>query len=141
MRVELDVSPETAYLALRAVVADNIERIQRRRRQYGYANGEAQFPVLVGLSRGEIRYVNDLRDKKWLDYDALLRIRRGNCADLAPAVAAELICAGIPARPIAYLTKGTFGLGDGTFHVIVEYKDPATGLIRYGDPSVLGGML
>ena len=126
MQIVLRLDPRRAPKLLHALVEIDMDEIKA-------ANMVGKTPVLDGLRSGAIRYNRDDPDEYWKDWDAIRRDGEGDCEDLAPAVAAELILAGTKARPVAYQPL------DGLWHVVVEYLD-AAGQAHYGDPSVMGGM-
>ncbi len=129
MRFRLDLAPDqAARLGLRALTEVNVEDIVG-------AGQTGKFPVLSGLHDKTIRYVKTDTYEDWKSWKQVQADRFGDCEDLSAAIAAELIAAGVPARPVSYKAK------KGTWHVVVEYKDPNDGIVKYGDPSVLGGML
>ena len=129
---------------LAGLVEVNLQQIRE-------AGLEGQTPVLDGLIKGSIARKVGLApgdpgwppdaivyhqfdpEEHWKDWAAIRADGAGDCEDLAPAIAAELMASGIPARPVAYMPM------HNVWHVIVQYKDAKLGW-RYADPSSLGGM-
>jgi hypothetical protein len=129
---------------LAGLVEVNLWQIQERKL-------EGQTLVLDGLIKGSIArragalpgspawpldaiaYRQFDPEEHWKDWATIRRDGEGDCEDLVPAIAAELLAAGIPARPVAYQAI------PGVWHVVVQYKDAKLGW-RYADPSLLGGM-
>lgn len=92
------------------------------------------------LRAGKVRY--DRRDdlEFWQPIKTLRKTRRGDCEDLAAAVAAELTERGIPARPIVYRVR------PGLAHAVVELLDPKwraypKGAILFGHPVIAPGLI
>ena len=52
--------------------------------------------------------------EEWQSWEAVLANGTGDCEDLASAVAAELVAAGVPSRPVAFEAR------PGLWHVVVE---------------------
>jgi hypothetical protein len=94
-----------------------------------------QTPVIDGLRDGSIVYAAPVPNELWLSWAQVRQTGRGNCKDLAPAVAAELTLCGQRAVPVSFPVRGQPGL----WHVVVAV-DTGRGM-RYVDPSVLGGMV
>ncbi len=87
-------------------------------------------PISQGIASGEIRY--DVRDpgEFWQSIGELWASKRGDCEDIASAIAAEWTLEGRPARPVIYRS------GPGKAHAVV--KDMTTGQLF--DPSITAGM-
>lgn len=64
-----------------------------------------------------IRYERDDPQERWQTIENLRRTRKGDCEDLAAAVAAEIAEAGIQARPVIYRVR------PGLAHAVVEILD------------------
>ena len=144
MQLLLRLRPDHAAGVLAGLVEVNLWQIQER-------GLEGQTPILDGLVLGSIArkagalpgtpswpanaiaYKQFDPEEHWKDWATILRDGEGDCEDFVPAIAAELLAAGIPARPVAYQPI------PGVWHVVVQYKDPVRGW-RYADPSLLGGM-
>lgn len=120
-----NLRPENAQYVLFGLYLNNLAELQ----QLAAANGGRVPSVLEGIQRGEIVYDKEDPDEDWKTYATVLREKRGDCEELATAVAAELTFAGEPAIPWAYPS------GPGLWHVVVD-------TLRWGllDPSVAGGM-
>ena len=144
MQLLLRLPPRHAAGVLAGLVEVNLAQIHE-------AGKSQQTPVLDGLIKGSearkqglspdmpgwpsdaIVYRQFDPEEHWKDWNAILRDGAGDCEDLAPAISAELLAAGIPARPIAYQPAHNI------WHVVIQYKDAKLGW-RYADPSALGGM-
>jgi hypothetical protein len=140
----LRLRPDHAAGVLAGLVEVNLWQIKE-------AGLEGQTPILDGLIKGSIArkagfvpdgpgwptdaiiYKQFDPEEHWKDWDSIRRDKAGDCEDLAPAISAELLASGIPARPVAYMPVPNI------WHVIVQYKDAKLGW-RYADPSSLGGM-
>jgi hypothetical protein len=81
------------------------------------------------LRSGRLRYDPRDPEERWLTLAELLRAGRGDCEDLAAAVAAERITQGIPAR------VRLLRLTNDDYHAVVQHTQ--TG--RMEDPSQTGG--
>ena len=125
MRLVMDLNPQQAAGVLAGLVQTNLMQIAE-------AGQAGSFPVLRGLRGGQIRYVRADPQEQWQSWESVLAAGTGDCEDLASAVAAELVAAGIPARPVAFQAR------PGLWHVVVE----VLGLpgVRWIDPSRQGGM-
>ena len=125
MRLVMELAPDAAAGILAGVVQANLLQLSE-------AGQAGAFPVTRGLQEGTIKYVATDPEEKCQTWEDVMATRQGDCEDLAPAVAAELVAAGILARPVAYQAK------PGTWHVVVEVKGlPGVDFI---DPSREGGM-
>lgn len=100
------------------------------------AGGRTGFmPVLLGIQQKTIRYKRADPQEHWKSWKELIEqqqrtgVGRGDCEDLASAVAGELRFNGIPARTYVYQSAPTL------YHVVVKTK-------RWGllDPSRSAGM-
>ena len=144
MQLLLRLRPDHAAGVLAGLVEVNLTQIEE-------SGKRGETPVLDGLIRGSNARVAGLTpespnwpsdaiiyrqfdpEEHWKDWASILRDGAGDCEDLAPAISAELLASGIPARPVAYQPV------KNVWHVVVQYKDPKLGW-RYADPSTLGGM-
>ncbi len=121
----MDLGPVQAAGVLAGLVQTNLMQISE-------AGQASAFPVLRGLRGGQIRYIKADPHEQWQSWEAVLAHGGGDCEDLASAVAAELVAAGIPARPVSWEVR------PGLWHVVVEVLGlPGTHWI---DPSREGGM-
>jgi hypothetical protein len=125
MRLVMDLNPQLAAGVLAGLVQTNLMQIAG-------AGQAGSFPVLRGLRDGQIKYVKADPHEEWQSWEAVLANGTGDCEDLASAVAAELVAAGVPSRPVAFEAR------PGLWHVVVEVLGlPA---VRWIDPSREGGM-
>ena len=125
MRLVMDLGPVEAAGLLAGIVQANLMQISE-------AGKAASFPVTRGLAAGNIKYVKADPNEEWKTWAQVLQDGAGDCEDLAPAVASELVAAGIVARPVAYQAR------PGLWHVVVEVQGvPGVDFI---DPSREGGM-
>tara|TARA_R110000824_G_scaffold15745_16_gene66096 strand:+ start:2365 stop:2754 length:390 start_codon:yes stop_codon:yes gene_type:complete len=125
MRLVMDLSPHQAAGVLAGLVQTNLMQIVE-------AGQAGAFPVIHGLRGGQIKYVKADPQEQWQSWEAVLANGTGDCEDLAAAVAAELVAAGVPSRPVAFQAR------EGLWHVVVEVLGiPA---VRWIDPSREGGM-
>lgn len=125
MRLVMDLGPTEAAGVLAGVVQANLLQISE-------AGKAASFPVTRGLVDGSIKYVKADPQEQWKTWRQVIVDGTGDCEDLAPAVASELVAAGIVARPVAYQASS------GLWHVVVEVQGvPGVDFI---DPSREGGM-
>lgn len=69
------------------------------------------------LIRGLVRYERSDQNERWQTIEDLRRTRKGDCEDLAAAVAAELDYKGIKARPVIYRVR------PGLAHAVVQLLD------------------
>lgn len=125
MELRIRLRPADAPGILAGLVQTNLKQINE-------AGATGVAPVLRGVIDGRLRYVQADPDEWWKDWRSILATGTFDCEDIAPAIAAELLSMGIPARPVAYEAAPDL------WHVIVEYWDGKR--MRYGDPSILGGM-
>jgi len=154
IRFELRLSPQHATALFAGVVQVNLVQIRE-------AGMTGQAPVLRGLHAGAALRRAGVQPKtpEWgrlvelarahgevvpifyepldpnehvKDWLTVLADGFGDCDDLAPAVAAELLAGGLPAVPISYEPKSDL------WHVVVGYRE--AGEARLIDPSRLGGM-
>jgi len=144
MQLVLRLPPEHAAGVLAGLVQVNLWQIHQ-------ADLAGETPVLDGLLAGAaarrvgltpesplwpqeaIHYAPLDPQEHWKDWAAVRRDRKADCEDLAPAVSAELLASGVPARPVAYEAL------PGVWHVVVQYRRK-DGTWVYADPSLLGGM-
>ena len=130
MNPEFDITTRDAANLLPGVVNMNVKQIQRR-----FGGAASQFPILRGIQTGKVRYKRLDRREKWQTWDNLMAqldsrgVAEGDCEDLASAVAAELVNAGVRARTYVYQS------GPRLYHVVVQTD-------RWGllDPSRAAGM-
>lgn len=92
------------------------------------------------LQSGEIRYERDDPLETWQPIRSLWRTKKGDCEDLAAAVAAELDRRGIPARPVVYRVR------KGLAHAVVRLLDPRwlrypVGSRLFGHPVIAPGII
>ena len=125
MRLTMDLGPVEAAGLLAGIVQANLLQIAG-------AGKAGAFPITHGLQAGDIKYVKADPQEEWQTWEQVRTRGTGDCEDLAPAVASELVAAGIEARPVAYEAK------PGLWHVVVEVRGvPGVDFI---DPSREGGM-
>ena len=126
------VTTQDAANLLDGIVSTGLGQMRRAPAQLG---GVGKFPILRGIQAGTVRYERSDPDEHWQTWgelvDQLQRTGRakGDCEDLASAVAAELLFNGIPARTYVYRS------GPQLYHVVVKTE-------RWGflDPSRAAGM-
>lgn len=125
MRLVMNLGPTEAAGVLAGLVQANLLQIAE-------AGKASTFPVTCGLVDGSIKYVKADPQEQWKTWQQVIEDAAGDCEDLAPAVASELVAAGIVARPVAYEAA------PGLWHVVVEIQGvPGVDFI---DPSREGGM-
>ena len=125
MRLFMDLGPQEAAGVLAGLVQANLLQI-------GAAQAAGTYPVLEGIKDGTIKYVEADPTEHWQTWEEVRKTNQGDCEDLAPAVAAELVASGILARPVAYQATSD------TWHVVVQVQGVPG--VDYIDPSRQGGM-
>lgn len=121
----MNLGPQAAAGVLAGLVQANLTQIAS-------AQKAGSFPITRGLREGTIKYVKADPEEHWQTWEEVLEAGSGDCEDLAPAVAAELVAAGIEARPVAYQAR------EGLWHVVVEVRGVPG--VNFIDPSREGGM-
>lgn len=125
MRLVMHLGPVEAAGLLAGIVQANLMQISE-------AGRASSFPVTRGIASGNIKYVKADPNEEWKTWAQVLKDGAGDCEDLAPAVASELVAAGIVARPVAYQAR------PGLWHVVVEVH--GIDGVDFIDPSREGGM-
>ncbi len=126
----LSVDTRDAANLLDGIVSANLGQMRR-----SSVGASSSFPILRGIQNGTVRYKRADRNEHWQTWGELMEQLQGSgkaegdCEDLASAVAAELLFAGIPARTYVYKS------GPSLYHVVVKTD-------RWGflDPSRAAGM-
>jgi len=137
MRIQIDVAPRHAPGILAGMVHTNLLEIREAHRNGRLTLGA--FPVLSGIGAGRIIYVEADPSEDWKTWSKLQQDGGGDCEDLVPAVAAELIWNKILTDVVAY-QSGTSPDGSPLWHVVLRYRPRAGAAWVYGDPSRMAGM-
>lgn len=136
MDPKFNITSVDASHLLTGLVAVNRAQIRRAKKK-GMKN---PFPIITAIQEGRLKYKRSDKGEHWQTWNEMIesssneqfsgQVKYGaDCEDLACAVAAELMEAGIFARPYVYKSRPKL------FHVVVFTKKWG-----YLDPSVDAGM-